>query len=107
MLTLGPLNSLCYSPDFLFKNMDRILDHSVVTEEEVRGWYSFGVATEGLSSVAISIFYIILLENLASNVAFQNANPKLPCDVSVEGYSCSVNVFGFTTSTSSIVFCIL
>ncbi|KAI8915640.1 autophagy-related protein 22-like protein [Gorgonomyces haynaldii] len=79
-------------------------ESSPVTIAELRGWYSYGVAVEGYLILGLAIFFPILLEGLASAVAVETHNYALPCDTSVAGYDCSVQIGGSHVPTSSLVF---
>lgn len=75
-----------------------------VTTRELRAWYSFGVAMEGYAALAIASYFPILLEGLSASVAVVTDNISTPCDASVIGYDCSVNVCGTYIRTTSLVF---
>ncbi|KAJ2991587.1 Autophagy protein 22, partial [Globomyces sp. JEL0801] len=77
-------------------------DTSECTALELRAFYSFGVATEGYSALAIAVFFPIILQSLAAYEAVQTKDRSQPCKV--EGaYSCEVLIGSTYVDTSSLV----
>ncbi|KAJ1343828.1 hypothetical protein BSLG_001639 [Batrachochytrium salamandrivorans] len=89
---------------------DCLMDTSPVTVRELRGWKIFGFATEGYSALAISVFFPIILEHLASSQGFETSStkpgqgPLLPCNISATSYSCSISINNSWVDTTSFVF---
>jgi UMF1 family MFS transporter len=77
------------------------IDRSPITNEELRGWYSYGVAADGYSSF-IASFLPIVLKDLAANSAVERTNRSMKCDTSGT-YYCDVQLFGMYIDTSSLV----
>lgn len=75
-----------------------------VTAAELKGWYSFGFATEGYAALAIAIFFPIILEGLAANVAVESLDHSVACNVSVPQYDCSLEIGSNYVPTTSLVF---
>jgi UMF1 family MFS transporter len=77
------------------------IDTSPISNEELRGWYSYAVAADGLSSF-IASFLPIVLKDLAANSAVDRVNRSVKCDTSGP-YVCDVQLFGMYIDTSAIV----
>ncbi|KAJ2992546.1 Autophagy protein 22 [Globomyces sp. JEL0801] len=80
------------------------MDHSVCTPLELKAWYSFGVAAEGFSAMAVSVFFPLILQSLAANEAFKSDNHKIKCNTT-DAYKCDVNIGGKYIDTSALVLC--
>ncbi|KAI8901890.1 autophagy-related protein 22-like protein [Globomyces pollinis-pini] len=78
------------------------MDHSVCTPLELKAWYSFGVAAEGFSAMAVSVFFPLILQSLAANEAFKSDNHKIKCNTT-DAYKCDVNIGGKYIDTSALV----
>jgi UMF1 family MFS transporter len=74
----------------------------VVTKEELKGFYSFTVATEGYSAMALAVFFPLILKTLTAEVAFERNDHSIPCDTSSEVH-CDALFFGRYIDTSSAV----
>jgi UMF1 family MFS transporter len=77
---------------------DELRGVSITTDDELRGFYSFGIATEIYSYMALAVFFPIILDSMTTSVA----NLSHPCNSSERG--CTVPVFGLRISTTALVF---
>jgi UMF1 family MFS transporter len=75
---------------------------SPVTKDEIRGFYSFGVAAEGFSAMVVSVFFPLILQSLAAEQAFDANDHSVKCNP-VGDYKCNVKLFGIYISTTSLV----
>ncbi|KAJ3093993.1 Autophagy protein 22 [Phlyctochytrium bullatum] len=91
-------------PISMFISDENDIDPSAVTPKELRAWYCFGFASEGLTTLAFAVLVPIIIETMTSTNAFQTANLTLPCNRSEPGYSCKVNVGGSWVDTTSFFF---
>jgi UMF1 family MFS transporter len=81
-----------------------VMDTSPVSEDELFGFYSFGWAAEGFAALATSVFFPIVLEEMAAASGVKHENRTLPCDKAEDGYKCDVRFLGFYFDTSSAIF---
>jgi UMF1 family MFS transporter len=78
-------------------------DYSLVTAQELRGFYSFGWAAEGYSALALGVYFPIILEEFATNLAVDHIT-NLPCVKSSSGYKCDIKILDYSINTTSVVF---
>ncbi|KAJ3328762.1 hypothetical protein HDU91_004032, partial [Kappamyces sp. JEL0680] len=74
---------------------DYDVDHSPVEPREMVGWYSIGVAGEGIFGLGTAVFYPFVMQGLAALEAYAHYDPthSTKCDTST-AYTCDVNVGG-------------
>jgi hypothetical protein len=55
--------------------------------------------------MAASVFYPIVLEEMAARAGVDHLNHNLPCQINNNGYNCDIEIAGYFVNTSSAVFC--
>ncbi|KAI8901889.1 autophagy-related protein 22-like protein [Globomyces pollinis-pini] len=78
------------------------MDSSLVTPSELFGWYSYGIAAEGYSVLAVSVFFPIILQSLTAQQAVERNNHSIPCNTT-GAYMCDILIFGIPVDTSALV----
>ncbi|KAI8808826.1 autophagy-related protein 22-like protein [Cladochytrium replicatum] len=80
------------------------IDKSPVTTREFTGWLMYGFASEGYSALGTAVMLPIILETMAAQSGVTTADYTKPCDLTMPGYSCVVQVGSVYVNTSSFVF---
>ncbi|KAI8900008.1 autophagy-related protein 22-like protein [Globomyces pollinis-pini] len=90
------------SIDTITESTSYQMDQSPVTPAELNGWYSFGIAAEAYTYVAVGVFYPIILQSLAAHVGVERSDHSKPCNVD-GAYKCDVSIMGIYIDTASLV----